>query len=327
MLTLLLLVLCFRKGAGTSLRAENTRSVYATAEEANALASRLLGDYAEVLDRASQSEISAAAGEYGQATGLIWRTDATRTALTSEQARENLEKADRLMQSSPQRMTAGIERIPGLIRLSGQAPVSVAHAVSIPFHSAVLVVHRRVSANELPEFLWKKVDLASGKTIGVDLGNASDFIGALELMNPPPSSGQFQLQLTAGGKRVATLDLSVTVPPQFSLQVEIRDGAGQPTEAAVGLYAPAKKFLVPAEALDFSAGGLGTRTFTTREPTTRPTGAWPSGRRQRTLKWATSYEWAMPAKPTMSSTPSAMPDATCTARALLSPVRRTRVAA
>jgi hypothetical protein len=253
---LLLTVLCFRKASDGGLRAQNAHSAPATAQEAGALSGRLVRDYPEVLDRASRSEISAGMADSGLAGNLTWRTYATRTTLTEQQVQENLEKADKFRQSAAQRFTAGLERIPGLIRLSGQAPAAVvAQSVSAPYRSAVLVVRRQVSGNWSPGFFWKKVDLGSGKTIGVGLGSVSDFIGVLELENPPQPSGRFKLQLSAGAERVANIDLTVTVPPHFPLQVKIVDGAGQPTEAAVGLYG-SEKFLVPDSALDFSQGGF-----------------------------------------------------------------------
>jgi hypothetical protein len=247
MAILFLTVLCFRK------EAQNTTGAAATGQSAGSLAGRLMRDYPEVLDAASRAEINAGLAGAGEASGIIWRTNATRTTLTEQQVRENLEKADRLNQSAAKRIVAGFERIPGLIRLSGRD--AVARTVSMPFSSALLVFAHKVSGNGLPTFVWKKVELGSDKTIHADLGKVSDFIGVLELVNRPRVSGRFELQLDAGTARVANLDLSVTTPLQYPLRVEIVGDDARSTEAAIGLF-NAEKFLVPDSALDFSAGGF-----------------------------------------------------------------------
>src|SRR5450755_2901836 len=117
------LLLCFRRGADSNVQAQNIQSPTAAAQEASAIAGRLVRDYPDVLDSASRSAINAGMAEYGQAGNLIWHTNATRTALTSQGVQKNLEKADGLHQSSVLRITAGLRQIPGLVWLSEEEPV------------------------------------------------------------------------------------------------------------------------------------------------------------------------------------------------------------
>lgn len=254
------LILCFAllllpKDARLHLRAQNAPTSPPAAQEASGIGMLLNRDYPDALDDATKAAIAAAMKDSGQAGNIIWRTNTMRTTMTADEVRNELKQVDALYLSSFQKMETALALIPGLIELSGHTPVSIARTVSLPFSSAVLVVRRQSATQAAPTFFWNKVDLSSGKSIDLDLGNISRFTGVLELLNPPPGSSQFQVHLIAEGTRIANLDLSVTVPPHFPFRVDIQDGAGHPTEAAVGVYSPQERFLVPPSALDFSAGG------------------------------------------------------------------------
>src|SRR5882724_4343200 len=84
LLILFFVFVCFRREGDTKLGAQNPRSESAASQDANRFGDLLLRNYPEALDAASQSEISAALKEYGQASNIVWRMNATRTTLTSQ---------------------------------------------------------------------------------------------------------------------------------------------------------------------------------------------------------------------------------------------------
>lgn len=236
----------------TRLEAQQTRT--GSAEDARDLCARLLRDYPDALDEASEAELTDTLKLFGQASRTAWLMGSTRTSLTPQQVREGLAKADAFFGEGVRRAAAAVTRIPGRIRLSGEPATPIDKAMSMPFGTAVLVVDRQSAAGPPPRFEWKKVDLNRAEAVDVDVATMANFICALELTNPPRPAGRVRLRLTAGGQLLSTIRLAVTVPPQIPLRVEIRDGAG-PTEAAVGLYSARKRFLIPATALDFSGAG------------------------------------------------------------------------
>src|SRR5579872_3711182 len=161
---------------GLKLRAQSKQTELAATQDAHTLGSLLLMNYPEALDKASQSEITDALKNYNEAAHIVWLMGSTRTALTSEQVRRELEKAVGLFQTAAERMARGLEHIPELIRLSGRRPVRIGRTVPLVFESAVLVVNRQLTTDPSPAFIWRKVDLSSGNTVGVDLGDAADFV-------------------------------------------------------------------------------------------------------------------------------------------------------
>jgi hypothetical protein len=118
---------------------------------------RLLRDYPDTLDPSSRSAIAGALKLYNEASSTTRLLASTRASLTPLQFREGLTRADRQFQEAAQRVAKALERIPGTIQLSGAMPLSLQHNISMPYPSAVLVLHRETAALN-PALLWQNLD-------------------------------------------------------------------------------------------------------------------------------------------------------------------------
>lgn len=253
-------------------QAEDSQGWVLAANDAAPLASLLLREYPELSDPAARSEVTAALRAYSAGSRTLRSTIVNRTAMTTADLKQALEKADRLFRAAGPQLAASLGRVAGAMDLSGALPVSATRAVSIPYQSTAVLLRR--AASGIPRFIIRKVDLSAPDPIRVDLGSAADFIALLQLTAPARSTRR-QIELTAGPAPVATLDLRVTIPPKFALRVSVLDGDGRPTEAALGVYSQEKKLLVPANALDFSAGGYNYQAVSHRSSAN--TRYWPGG--------------------------------------------------
>ena len=271
----LLWIVIGEHGANVILRADAPASWWTVAHEARSLAAYLLREYPEALDTVARTELENAGREYNQAMQRAWLAGNTRLWMTQQQIDKSLKEADSLLQIAAQRIDAALTRLPGLIELSRNEPVAFGHNVSLPFGSGVILLHRKGSAEATPGFIRRTVDLSAGDSLRVELPNTAAYFCALELINPAAGPGKHKIRLASGADLLATIDLAVNVPPRVPLRFEIRDQAGDPTEAAVGLYATSRRFLVPSTALDFSSGGYAYAPSSYRDSSNSK--YWPGG--------------------------------------------------
>jgi hypothetical protein len=257
------------------LRADAPRSWWAVAHDARAFSGRLLREYPEAIDAVGRAELENATREYNQAMQAAWLVGNTRIWLTPQQRDRSLKESDSLLQIAAQRINAALARLPGIAELSGNTPVTLSRNITLPFGSGVVLLHRTGSAGSTPEFVRRTVDLSSGTALNVEVPNAASYFCALELIKPLASTTIHQIRLASGSGPIATLDLAVSVLPRVPLKVEIRDEAGNATEAAVGLYSTSRRFLTPANALDFGSGGYAYAPVSYRD--TSNAKYWPGG--------------------------------------------------
>jgi len=277
--TLVLLALMWAYAAmrdpNSTLRADAPRSWWAVAHDARSFAGHLLREYPETLDAVGRTEIEHATHEYNRAMQAAWLVGNTRIWLTPQQRDKSLKESDSLLQIAAQRLDAAFARLPDMVELSANMPMILNRTIALPFGSGVVLLHRIGPAVSTPEFVRKTVDLSSGTTLNVEVPNATAYFCALELINAQAGSRTHQIRLTSGSDLVATLDLTVSIPPRVPLKVEIRNEAGNPTEAAVGLYSTSHRFLTPSNALDFGSGGYAYAPVSYRD--TSNAKYWPGG--------------------------------------------------
>jgi hypothetical protein len=244
----------------------------ASAWNARSLAILLLNSYPEALDDASRAVLRDAVATYDRGWAAIAQVYNQRSTLGPETIQEGLGKGDGLFRQSTGQVATVLARLPAL-SVGGTATVTRGN-LSIPFGNATLLL-KRLTGNKSPRFLQRRVDLSSRARAEIDVQTPADFYCLLEFINPPQGSSRTELAVMTGPELLGKVDLTVTVPPKYTLQVQVLDGDGHATEAAVGLYSSGKRFLVPATALDFSAGGYFYEPVRYRE--SAHTRYWPGG--------------------------------------------------
>src|SRR5262249_46044912 len=88
-----------------------------------------------------------------------------------------------------------------------------------------------------------------------ELGGQPNLVRLGELKMPPSASRTIQVVLTRNNATVYQFSVTVTMPAQSPLTVDVLDTDGKPVEAAVGLYSEDGKLLIPDSALDFTEAG------------------------------------------------------------------------
>lgn len=234
---------------------ERERTWLSVAPDARTLGSLLIRDYPEALDAAARRAIQAALDDFGQAGRAQWLVVSKRTALSPQQIREDLLQADRRTVVAVERMAEALAVTPDLMVLPDGGAAELKREIVLPFHSGVLLIRRQQLPGIPPEFLRRTVDLRLSNPIAIELPAATNFFLALELENPEIGASQVQIELSSGSERLARLTLAVEAPPRFPVRIKVLDAEGNPTEAAVGLYALHGRLLVPDGALDFSGAG------------------------------------------------------------------------
>jgi hypothetical protein len=169
-LTIAVLALLFAAGGPVFLAGnEAQRTWLQAAPEAASLAGLLSRDYPEAFNASAREAVENAFADFGQAGRARWLVVSQRTALSPDQIREDLLRADSRTEVAAQQMAAALAKIPDLIHLEGgDQPVAVHRAVSLPFHSGVLLVQRQQPHGIVPAFARTKIDLRLPSPIHVE---------------------------------------------------------------------------------------------------------------------------------------------------------------
>jgi hypothetical protein len=250
------------------LSAQDPASRDATAWDARSMAIVLLGNYPEATDAPTSAALRDAVATYDRGWSTIAQAYSQRSTLSPQNILDGLGEGDKLFRQSSDQVAAVLDRLPA-VRV-GETVSS--GSLSVPFETAELLLKGR-TGNKPPRFLERTVDLSSRAPIQIDVPSATDFYCLLEFVHAPPGSSRIELSVRAGPDLLGKVDLSVTVPKKYPLEVQIVDGDDRPTDAAVGLYSAGDRFLVPASALDFSAAGYFYQPVRYREST--HTRYWP----------------------------------------------------
>jgi len=254
------------------LSAQDPADRDATAWDARSIAILLLNNYPEALDGASRAGLRDAVATYDRGWAAIAQVYNQRSTLDPERVQDGLRKGDGLFRVSTDHVRAILAGLPAL-SVGGAQTVTTGN-LSVPFGTAALLLKRQ-TLNKPLHFLSRRVDLSSPAARVVNVQSDKDFFCLLEFVNPQPALLRSELAVMNGPDLLGKVDLAVTVPSKYSLQVQILDGDGRPTEAAVGLYSSGKRFLVPESALDFSASGYYYQPVRYRE--SARTRYWPGG--------------------------------------------------
>ncbi len=257
----------------------------------------LLGNYPEATDAPTRAALRDAVATYDRGWSTIAQAYSQRSTLSPQKIEDGLGEGDTLFRQSTDQVATVLDRLPAVT--VGETVSS--GTLSVPFETAELLLKRR-TGNKSPRFLERTVDLSSRAPIQIDVSSATDFYCLLEFAHAPPGSSQFELSVRAGPDLLGKVDLSVTVPEKYPLEVQIVDSDDHPVDAAVGLYSAGDRFLVPASALDFSAAGYFYQPVRYREST--HTRYWPGGENaaQRFL-YAAALRSTCLREPTGSSQP------------------------
>ena len=248
----------------------------AVAEDAQSFGKSLIERHPARLYPRSRQGVVKALRKFRDASGIRFRTVSARTSLTQSQINDMLAKVDGVFSEAGRDMGAALKAVPGLIDLGGQIPLKIERRLMFPFGSGVVILHRKTTSAKAPAFIWRTVDVQSkDRTVDLDPAVADDFFLAVELRNAPVGSQDLELSLSSGSSLVATVHLSVVRPPASRVEVQVRDGGGKPTEAAIGLYSPEGQFLVPEAALEFSKSGY--RYQATQYRDHKNAAFWPGG--------------------------------------------------
>ena len=234
------------------LSAQDPADRDATAWNARSIAILLLNSYPDAADESSRAALRAAVATYDRGWAAIAQTYNQRATLSPEKIQEGLGEGDELFRRSTDQVAAVLGHLPALN--IGGTTEETNGKILIPFGTAALLLKRQTGDKSL-HFLQKRIDLKSQMPAEIDVQSPNDFYCLVELVNPPPGASRAGLAVMSGSKLLGKVDLAVTVPPRYPLQVQIVEADGRPTEAAIGLYSSGSRFLVPATALDFSSGG------------------------------------------------------------------------
>jgi hypothetical protein len=219
------------------------------ADEARAACARLLSAYRFTLDAARRAGIEEALREFGRGEEHRWAVTQTHTSLSALEIYDRLREADRRSSAAAQMAAEAFERLPGWVDWNSSGASA---RIDLPNRTALLLVRRHGPAP--PRFCWKQVSLR--KAAGVDLGVGGAFYCVLELSDPPEGTGSAPLMLADSTGATMSLRLETSTPPRFSVEIDLRDENGKPTDAAAAVYSASGEFLTSDTALSFADAGF-----------------------------------------------------------------------
>jgi hypothetical protein len=216
----------------------------------------LLNDFPGAVDSHTLPMLREALHQFDQAAATEYELVVTPPHdFTTEQKKQSLSDVNRQLESAAQQIAEAFGRLPNLVDIHDNRPVTVAHSMSLTTSSGVLVVRRKPPFGSAPDFVLKRIDLNSPRGLSVELGNVGACFCVLQFENVPSGTNRFSLTLRSQGNILGKIDLTTIVSRLFPIQFKLRDTEGTPLAAAVGVYSSSGELMVPSSALDFAFGG------------------------------------------------------------------------
>ena len=226
-----------------------------SAAKASAVASMLLEQYPEMLDPAAKQQLTSMTEAYDAAADKLWQRGSTKTAISDEAADKLFDEAEPQFRSAASQMLLAAPSIRGAIDVNTLA-AEPKLKLEARYGTPLLVLYRHTSDDVLAcDFDISTITPNAGGLATLEIGAQPNMVRVVELKVPPNANQTIPVVLTRNGSVVYQFTLTVTMPPQSTLSVEVLDTDGNPVEAAVGLYSEEGKLLIPDSALDFTEAG------------------------------------------------------------------------
>jgi hypothetical protein len=225
------------------------------AAKASTVASMLLEQYPEMLDTSVRQKISSMMETYSDASNKLWLRGSTKTAISDEEADKYFDEAEPQFRSAALQMLVAAPLIRNAIDIDSLA-AEPNFKFDARYGTPLLVLYRHTSDDVLAcDFDITTVTPDASKIATLDLGGEANAVRLVELKMPFSASRTITVVLTRNGSTVYQFSVTITMPSQSPLSVEVLDTDGKPVEAAVGLYSEEGKLLIPDSALDFTEAG------------------------------------------------------------------------
>ena len=225
------------------------------AAKASTVARVLVNEYPEVLNPTAKQKVSEVLKVFGDASNKLFLRRSTRTGISDAQADRYADDAETEFRSAATQMLAAAQLIPGAIEVDALAD-QPNFKLEARYGTPLLILYQHTSDDVLAcDFDVTTASVDTSGRVRLDLSGQPNLVRLVELKMPPSPTRRITAILTRDGFTVYQFYVTVTMPRQSPLTVEVLDTDGKPVEAAVGLYSEEGKLLIPDTALDFSEAG------------------------------------------------------------------------